>query len=72
MKTAFLITARMKSKRLSIKIMLEEVSQHLYMLGKIFSMLDIIDLVEKNPDILAINANSALVKRWRDYQQAIA
>ena len=61
MKTAFLITAHLKSKRLSIKIMLEEVFQHLYMLGKVFSMLDIIDLVGKNPDILAINANSALV-----------
>tara|TARA_Y100000031_G_C7956760_1_gene264068 strand:- start:300 stop:419 length:120 start_codon:yes stop_codon:yes gene_type:complete len=33
--------------------------------------LDIIDLVKQNPDILAINTNPALVKRWRDHQQAI-
>ena len=51
---------------------MKEVFHHLYIRGKVFSMLDIIDLVKQNPDMLAINANSVLVKRWRDHQQAVA
>ena len=34
-----------------------------------FSMLDIIDLVKKRPDILSINANANLTRRWLHHRQ---
>ena len=34
-----------------------------------FSMLDIIDLVKRRPDILNINANSELTRRWLHHRQ---
>jgi len=39
---------------------------------KIFSLLDIIKLVKKNPEILDINANPELLNRWRDHQHKVA
>ena len=43
----------------------------LYQPGTIFSMLDIIDLVKRRPDILNINANVDLTKRWLQHRQTI-
>ena len=37
--------------------------------GTCFSMLDIIDLVKKRPDILSINANANLTRRWLHHRQ---
>jgi spore coat polysaccharide biosynthesis protein SpsF len=51
---------------------MKQVFGHLYTPDKIFSMVDIINLVKQRPDILSINANVALVKRWRDHQQTVA
>jgi spore coat polysaccharide biosynthesis protein SpsF len=39
--------------------------------GTCFSMLDIIDLVKKRPDILSINANVNLTRRWLHHRQSI-
>ena len=38
--------------------------------GTCFSMIDIIDLVNNRPDILAINANDKMTRRWKEHQQA--
>lgn len=37
--------------------------------GTCFSMIDIIDLVNNRPDILSINANAKLTKRWLHHRQ---
>ena len=39
--------------------------------GTYFSMIDIIDLVKKRPDILSINANANLTRRWLDHRHSI-
>ncbi len=39
---------------------------------RVFSLLDIIDLVNRRPDILAINANPELLKKWRDHQISVS
>jgi len=41
----------------------------LYRQDTVFSILEIIDLVKRRPDILNINANSELTRRWRQHQQ---
>ena len=43
----------------------------LYQPDTIFSMLDIIDLVKRRPDILNINANVDLTKRWLQHRQTL-
>ena len=43
----------------------------LYKSDTVFSMLDIINLVKRRPEILNINANPVLLGRWRQHQQAI-
>ena len=48
-----------------IKCVFAELHQH----GTTFSMLDIIDLVKKRPDILSINANANLTRRWLHHRQ---
>ena len=48
-----------------IKYVFAELHQH----GTTFSMLDIIDLVKKRPDILSINANANLTRRWLHHRQ---
>ena len=37
--------------------------------GTCFSMIDIIDLVNNRPDILSINANAKLTRRWLHHRQ---
>ena len=43
----------------------------LYKSDTVFSMLDIINLVKRRPEILNINANPSLLLRWRQHQQRI-
>ena len=47
---------------------MKEIFDKLYNPDRIFSLLDVIDLVNRRPDILAINANPELLKRWRGHQ----
>ena len=49
---------------------IKHVFSELYRQDTVFSILEIIDLVEKRPDILNINANSELTKRWLDHRQS--
>lgn len=46
---------------------ISRVFDELYKPNRAFSSLDIIDLVNRRPDILAINSNPLLLKRWRDH-----
>ncbi len=47
---------------------MKKVFNVLYESNKYFSLLDIINLVNNCPDILAINSNPDLLKRWRKHQ----
>ena len=47
---------------------MKEIFDKLYNPDRVFSLLDVIDLVNRRPDILAINANPELLKRWRAHQ----
>ena len=44
----------------------------LYEKNKIFSLLDVIELVKNNPEILKINANPLLLKRWANHRRALS
>lgn len=48
---------------------IKHVFSELYRQDSVFSILEIIDLVKRRPDILNINANSELTRRWRQHQQ---
>ena len=48
---------------------IKHVFSELYRQDTVFSILEIIDLVKRRPDILNINANSELTRRWRQHQQ---
>ena len=48
---------------------IKHVFSELYRQDTVFSILEIIDLVKRRPDILNINANSELNRRWRQHQQ---
>ena len=48
---------------------IKHVFSELYQQDTVFSILEIIDLVKRRPDILNINANSELTRRWRQHQQ---
>lgn len=50
---------------------MKKVFEELYKAGEVFSLLDIIDLVTRQPDVLSINASPALVRRWRGHQSAL-
>ena len=49
---------------------IKHVFSELYRQDTVFSILEIIDLVERRPDILNINANSELTRRWLDHRQS--
>jgi len=51
---------------------MKKVFDELYEVGEVFSLLDVIDLVNSRPDILAINANPVLLKRWQNHQRTVA
>ena len=48
---------------------IKRIFAELYRQDTVFSILEIIDLVKRRPDILNINANSELTRRWRQHQQ---
>ena len=50
---------------------IKHVFSELYRQDTVFSILEIIDLVKRRPDILNINANSELTSRWRQHQQRL-
>ena len=50
---------------------IKHVFSELYRQDTVFSILEIIDLVKRRPDILNINANAELTRRWRQYQQRL-
>ena len=50
---------------------IKHVFSELYRQDTVFSILEIIDLVKRRPDILNINANSELTRRWLDHRQSI-
>ena len=49
---------------------IKHVFSELYRQDTVFSILEIIDLVKRRPDILNINANSELTRRWLDHRQS--
>jgi len=51
---------------------MKRIFSELYNPQKIFSLLDIIKLVKKKPEILDINANPDLLIRWRNHQHKVA
>jgi len=51
---------------------MKKVFGKLYNFDRVFSLLDVITLVNRNPDILAINANPELLKRWRGHQVSVS
>ena len=51
---------------------MKKVFGKLYNSDRVFSLLDVITLVNRNPDILAINANPELLKRWRGHQISVS
>ena len=46
---------------------IKKIFSELYNPNRPFSSIDLIDLVKKRPDILAINSNPLLLKRWKDH-----
>ena len=50
---------------------IKHVFSELYQKDTVFSILEIIDLVKRRPDILNINANSELTRRWRQHRQRL-
>ena len=48
---------------------IKRIFAELYKQDTVFSILEIIDLVKRRPDILKINANPELTRRWRQHQQ---
>ena len=48
---------------------IKHVFSELYRQDTVFSILEIIDLVKRRPDILNINANSELTRRWLYHRQ---
>ena len=50
---------------------IKHVFSELYRQDTVFSILEIIDLVKRRPDILNINANAELTRRWRQHQQRL-
>ena len=51
---------------------MKKVFGKLYNSDRVFSLLDVIALVNRHPDILAINANPELLKRWRGHQLSVS
>lgn len=51
---------------------MKKVFGKLYNSNGVFSLLDVITLVNRYPDILAINANPELLKRWRGHQISVS
>jgi len=51
---------------------MNRIFSELYQPDKIFSLMDIINLVKKKPNILLLNANPGLLKRWHDHQRLVA
>tara|TARA_B100001964_G_scaffold237588_1_gene301414 strand:- start:1864 stop:2610 length:747 start_codon:yes stop_codon:yes gene_type:complete len=47
---------------------IKKVFGELYDPDRVFSLPDVIDLANRRPDILSINANPELLKRWRGHQ----
>jgi len=47
---------------------IRKVFGELYDPDRVFSLPDVIDLANRRPDILSINANPELLKRWRGHQ----
>ena len=47
---------------------MKKIFAELYELNHYFSILDIIKLVDKKPELLNINTNPALLKRWKEHQ----
>jgi len=47
---------------------IKKVFGELYDSDRVFSLPDVIDLANRRPDILSINANPELLKRWRGHQ----
>ena len=50
---------------------IKHVFSELYQQDRVFSILEIINLVKRRPDILEINANAKLTQRWRQHQQRL-
>ncbi len=50
---------------------IKHVFSELYYSKKVFSSLDIIDLVARRPDLLAINSSSKHFKRWEDHSRSL-
>ena len=51
---------------------IKRVFAELYQPNTVFSILDIINLVKKRPDIMNINANPEMIRRWRNHQHTVA
>lgn len=53
-------------------IFIKHVFAELYQPNSVFSILDIINLVKKRPDIMNINANPEMIRRWKKHQHTVA
>jgi spore coat polysaccharide biosynthesis protein SpsF len=51
---------------------MKKVFGKLYKSDRVFSLLDVITLANRYPDILTINANPELLKRWRGHQISVS
>ena len=52
-------------------VFIKKIFSELYQQDKVFTIQEIIDLVNSKPEILNINANSELTMRWRQHQQSL-